>query len=304
MGLGLLVSFWVAILFYFLTKPRPLGQHDMIVGKRGAGKGYVTQVLIHEELMRGLWRWRDPRRRAAALREARRGSTSVDSPDNLVSTVPLHGHLVKSMDIPRESEGDDGYRKPAPQRVREPSLVYIDEMQEIYNARRFKDFKDGDIHWWTHQRKYDVRTISNTQHPDFVDRICRILTDRVVHVKMHSWPFVGWLTLGRAVRPAQYVRMEEGHLVDGDRERGGAREGDFVRSDAKGDTFWWWQRAFGFGTFFTLTYLPPAILGGIDDLEEAERESLRKKRLYLLPRVVFFNLRFADRYSSTAGRKA
>jgi hypothetical protein len=283
--------------------------HIMVVGLPGSGKGYVTQWLIDRMLKSGASRWaaadrarnalvqltplpmllgiwrrrrelgealrRDPRTFGAALKACRAEVRStlpeyVDSPDGLRATTPLSGHVVPARFVQDITMCE------------ERGIDYVDEMQDYFGARDFKKFEKTSIRWWTQHRHYDKVIISNTQHPDFVDKICRILTNEVWFPQMLSLPFLGWV-LPSSRRPPQF--MGEG------RDRA-------ARRDAMGDTFNWYRRLLGFGTVFVVWVYPPSILGEHEDLTPEAVAMRKKSRLRWLPHFVFFNIKFARRYDS------
>jgi len=247
--------------------------HITVVGLPGSGKGYITQHLIHREIVENGARWVDPKRNRFVFKGAVKKGRVVKKPTlpiRLISSIPLKGHLIDTSVIDNVAEM---------MATKVSGIYYIDEMQDYFPARGFKEFSRESVKWWTQHRHFDAFIISNTQHPEFVDKICQILTDEVHMPQMLTIPFLGWL-VPSSVRPPQQAN-------------GSAH----YRRDARGDRARWWQVLFGVGTLFKVSVWPPSILGGEKDLtpQELERRAgSKKKRTYW----VTFDIGFAERYDS------
>jgi len=252
--------------------------HVMVSGLPGSGKGLWSQYLIHDVLLKQGRRWADPARNSGAFhkRMYRDGRVAcfADVPDVIYSSIGLKGHLAPNVVI-SDTEQMMSTKK--------PGIYYIDEMQDYFPARGFKEFSKAAIKWWTQHRKFDAFIISNTQHPEFVDKICQILTDEVHIPTLHRIPFIGWF-YPKCVRPPQVYDEEKG------RDR-------HYRRDALGDRSHWVWRFLGFGTLMRVRVWPPSILGGEKDLtpKEIEKRGQSKK---IRTHWRLFNIDFANRYAS------
>jgi len=231
--------------------------HIMVNGAVGSGKSVHAQQLIDQMLMRDA-----KRRRADGRHEPLRS-------ERLFSTIPLEGHDVPATVVDRKTIY-----------TAHCGVLFIDELQLYLGARDWEKMSDDAKDFWTRHRHYDVTIISTTQHPSFVDKMCRILTDEVRLMSIVSLPFVGWFKRS-SVRPPDPCRCAACQAVP------------HPRRDALGDRHYWWQRAFGFGTILIWRVYPPSILGG--------EEMLNPRDLVLagkLPKSVgwcFFDMKWAAR---------
>jgi len=199
--------------------------HIMVCGAVGSGKSVHAQYLIDQQFLRR----QDDRKPLAS--------------EHLFSTVPLSGHDVKCQTL-GHSEVYSAHC----------GVLFIDELQLYLGARDWEKMSTDAKDFWTRHRHYDITIISTTQHPSFVDKMCRILTDEVRLLSLVSLPFVGWL-FPSSVRPPDPCRCACAETCD------------HPRRDALGDRHTWWQRWFGFGSMFVWRVYPPSILGGEEMLK-------------------------------------
>jgi len=249
--------------------------HVMVSGLPGSGKGLWTQYLIHQELVRNGPRWVDKERNRNAFKGCIKENRVVkyaDIPDEIYSSIPVVGHLAPNVVVSDAAKMME---------TRMPGVYYIDEMQDFFPARGFKDFSKDAVKWWTQHRKFDAFIVSNTQHPEFVDKITQILTDEVHTPQLYRIPLLGWL-VPRSVRPPQL-----------------ARGGLHYRRDARGDRVRWYYRVFGVGTLLRVSVWPPSVLGGEKDLtpKELERRAASRRVRQIWK---FFDIEYAQRYESGA----
>jgi len=141
-------------------------------------------------------------------------------------------------------------------------VLLIDEADMWINSRKFATLDDTARDVLKEHRKHHIRIVATTQHVTFIDKVFRILCDRVCLVRRYSIPLLG-LFYPDSIRPSVICK----------------NCGKVRMDDGIGDRFYWWQRWLFFGTFYAWKIYPPTILGedesaNANDVQEKEIPSI------------------------------
>jgi len=214
--------------------------HILICGNTGSGKSVLSQKIID-----------------GALRRDENGK--VLAGEVIYSTVPLNGHdaPVTVVATTREEAKERGI--PFMFDV-SCGVLFIDELHKYLPARGFDRLPQGTMNFWTTHRHRDLTIVSNTQHPSFIDKVARIITDKVLLCQLSVLPVIGWIW-PKTVRPPHKCVY-----------------GEHPRRDAMGDRADKWGRLLGRGAMIVWDEYPPSVLNDTESLDMSYVAELGIKR--------------------------
>jgi len=235
--------------------------HFCVVGAPGSGKSVISQKFIEQALLRDK-------------------DGKVLPSERLFSTVPLEGHDIPCITVAPTRE--EAKRRNIPYMYDVScGVLFLDELHKYLPARGYDKLPQEAMDFWTTHRHRDLKIISNTQHVSFIDKIARIITDRVYLCKLVSLPLLGlWK---KTVRPPDICLLQPDCL--------------HPRRDALGDRVYWWQRWLRVGALILWNEYPPSILNDTEslDMQFVEEQGIKKKSSGFLA----FDMKYASRARNT-----
>ena len=245
--------------------------HICIVGQTGSGKSVLSMQFVEGAL------------RKEPPGPGRRPPVVLKQFETLYSTVPLDLPGVECTLVAGDRE--DAKRRGIPCMYDVYcGVIFVDELHRHIPARGYDKLPFDAQFWWTVHRHRDVCIVSNTQHPSFLDKIARIITDRVILCSLAQVPLLG-AVMPSTVRPPDPCTCPP------------ARRHPHPRRDALGDRATWLGRALRTGACIFWNEYPPSILNDTESLDMAflEEQGIKKKASGFLP----FDMHYARMASRT-----
>lgn len=218
--------------------------HWSIVGRPGSGKSVISQRFVEQCVLRGTDGKPVPHER-------------------IFSTVPLEGHDAPVVVVAGSPEEAKETGKPYMYDVT-CGVLFIDELHDYLPAREFDKLSPKARKFWSRHRHRDLMIVSNTQHPSFLDKYCRIITDRVLLTELVAVPLLGAL-FPKTVRPPDACHLRPGF--------------PHARRDALGDRATAAQRLLRTGALIRWNEYPPSVLNDSEslDMNFLEEQGIKSK---------------------------
>ncbi|MEY4722536.1 MAG: hypothetical protein RLZZ324_49 [Candidatus Parcubacteria bacterium] len=165
-------------------------------------------------------------------------------------------------------------------------VLFIDELHDYLPAREFDKLPPEARKFWSRHRHRDLHIISNTQHPSFVDKYCRIITDRVILAKLVRLPLLGAL-VEKTVRPPDPCLLQPNF--------------PHARRDALGDRHNTLARFLHMGSMIRWNEYAPSILNDEESLDMSylEAQGIKPKSAGFL----LFDMKYASMATKTVHMK-